>query len=93
MSNKLSPALLVPPISRSEHAALKALSEGTADAGQQTLALALIVKKFSQPQDLLYIPGSFDETGFINGRAFVASQIRTYLRRPVSQTKENNDEV
>jgi hypothetical protein len=78
----------VPDLTRSEHAALQALEKGEADPGQQTAALAAIVKKFAQPQDLLYIPGSFDETGFINGRAFVAAQIRAYLRRPVSKTKE-----
>lgn len=92
MVNKMSPSLVVPELDRVEHAALLALSKGEADAGQQVMALQVIVKKFSQPQDLLYIPGSFDETGFINGRAFVAANIRSYLRRPVSKTKESTNE-
>ena len=92
MADKISPALMVPELDREEHAALVALSKGEANEGQQILALQVIVKKFSQPQDLLYIPGSFDETGFINGRAFVAAKIRLYLGRPVSKTKESSNE-
>jgi hypothetical protein len=81
-------SLAVPALTKEEHSALKALREGQANEGQQVLALAVIVKKFAQPQDLLFIPGSPDETGFVNGRAFVAAQIRKYLTLPVSETGE-----
>lgn len=89
----LSPALKSPDLNSPEHRALVALSKGEAEPHQQTLALSVIVKKFSQPQDLLFIPGSPDETGFINGRAFVAAQIRRWLGKKVGQTQENEYEA
>lgn len=84
MSKVISAALTLPPVAKEEHVALKMLAEGKAEPHQQVMALNLIVKTFSQPQDLLFIPGSPDETGFINGRAFVAAKIRYYVNLPVS---------
>ena len=86
-------ALSVPNISKQEHVAIVALSKGEAEPHQQALALQVIVKKFAQPQDLLFIPGSPDETGFINGRAFVAAQIRRYVNKPggITQAEERED--
>lgn len=83
-----SPAFSIPPITEEEHIALQMVYAGTAEPHQQRLAISLIVKKFCQPQDLLFIPGKPDETGFINGRAFPAAKIRHYVNTPV--TKEIN---
>lgn len=68
-----------------EALALRALQKGEADADQQKTALQFITNKLCRPHDLLYIPGSFDETGFLNGRAFVGQQILKYLNIPVSK--------
>ncbi len=83
---KVPPTLAYPKVAREEHAALKALSKGEATESQQVLALALIVKKFAQYQNLLYIAGSFDETAFISGRAYVATLVREYIDKPISAT-------
>jgi hypothetical protein len=88
MSQKPNPALAVKKLDAQEHEAIRRCYEGTAEPHQQRLAIQVIVKEFCQPQDLLYVPGSFDETAFINGRAFVASRIRAYALRPVGKTQE-----
>jgi hypothetical protein len=87
-----SAALAVPKVTYQEHLALQALARGEADAGQQWLALEVIVKKFAQPQELLYIPGSFDETAFANGRAFVAGRIRYYLHKSAGDTQKQENQ-
>lgn len=79
----VDPTVAMPPVTREEHIALKALAKGEANEGQQVLALSVIIKKFAQPQDLLYVKDSFDATAFVNGRAFVASRIRYYVKKPV----------
>ena len=81
------PCFGVPRLSRQDHEAIRALYNGEASESQQRLALEVIVKKFAQPQDLLFVPGAPDETGFVNGRAFVASQIRYYATTSPSQTQ------
>ena len=53
--------------------AIRAVGEGKATEYQQQLAIQVIVKKFSRVHDLLFIPGSQDETAFLSGRAFVGS--------------------
>lgn len=76
-----------------EHEALKNLSVGTATEHQQKLALKYIVDSLSRAHDLLYIPNSFDETAFINGRAFVGQNIIRILKQPVGKydtEAENN---
>jgi len=72
-------------IHQHEAAALRALKKGEATPDQQQTVLSLIVNKLSRPHDLCYVPGSFDQTGFINGRAFVGQQILKYLNVPVSK--------
>lgn len=76
-----------PELDKPEIEAIKALAEGEATAGQQTLALHVIVNKFSRTHDLLYIPDSFDQTSFMNGRAFVGMKILKYLKLPVGKMK------
>ena len=70
-----------------EHAAIKAVYAGEADEGQQRLCLRVITNKFSRAHDLLYSPGSFDETAFLAGRGFVGQQILHALKLPVGKLK------
>ena len=76
------------------HEALKALRRGEADEYQQQLCLKIIVDHFARSHDSTYIPGSFDQSAFIAGRAFVGQQILKYLNLPVGKLKkeEHNDE-
>lgn len=76
-----------------EHEALKNLSDGTATEYQQKLALKYIVDSLCRAHDLLYVPNSFDETAFINGRAFVGQNIVRIIKQPVGKydkEAENN---
>ena len=84
-------AFQVPRLEDAEHSALKALYAGEATAYQQRLALQIIINKLSRAQDLPYIPGSFDETAFLNGRAFVGQQLLKYFNLPVGKLKEDNN--
>ena len=80
--------LRVEPISKVEIQALRSLSAGTATEREQQVALYVIVNKFSRAQDLLYIPGSFDQTAMLNGRAFVGQEILKYIKIPVGKLDE-----
>jgi len=76
-----------------EHEALKNLSKGVATDYQQKAALKYIVEALCRTHDLLYIPNSFDETAFINGRAFVGQNITRILKQPIGKydtEAENN---
>lgn len=86
-----SPTLEVPALTRAEHEAIKNLCNGEATPDQQVTAVAVIVHKFAEPQELSYIPGSFDETAFLAGRRFIASLIRKYKTIKVSETKEEGE--
>jgi len=55
--------------------ALKALHEGTADAGQQRLALDYIVHVIAKRFDLPYFPDSDRDSAFAAGKLFVGEQI------------------
>lgn len=72
-------------LTKNEVIALRDLHEGNATSYQQRLALNVIVNKFSRAQDLLYIPESFDQTAFLNGRAFVGQQVLKYINIPVGK--------
>ena len=87
-AKKLAECFDCPELSKEEHIALKNLYSGEADEGQQRLALAIIVNKFSRTHDLTYIPGSFDQSSFTAGRAFVGQKILKYLNLPVGKLKE-----
>ena len=71
--------------------ALKACWAGTADTYQQRLALKLIVSNFSRAQDVLFIPGSPDQTAFLNGRGFVGAQILKHLNQSVGALTDDED--
>jgi hypothetical protein len=75
--------LVVEPLTKEEHRALRALREGKADAGQQGLALQVIVNKLSRTHDLPYIPGDPNAGVFLAGRAFVGKQLLKALNLPV----------
>ena len=65
----------ITPLTNAEIRALKALKNGTASEGQQTMGMNAIVKKICGTNSLPYVPGSFDQTAFKAGRAFVGAHI------------------
>jgi len=87
MSRKESPGVAfdVPPLTKAEHVAIKAVAKGEAEPHQQTLALEVIVKKFSRAFDLGYIPGSFDQSAFLTGRGFVGQQITKAINTAIKE--------
>lgn len=88
MSNNDKPGcFLVPAVTTQDVKALKALAKGEATEHEQMLALAVIVNKFARAQEMLYIPGSFDETAFLEGRGFVGQQILKHINVPIGQLK------
>ena len=99
MSNKkkAKPCFAVASITKREVEAMKALYIGEATPYQQRLVLMVIVNKLSRAQDLLYIPESFDETAFVNGRAFVGQKILKYIKMPIGKLdileEEQTDEL
>ena len=72
-------------LDKQEHAAIKALSTGTASEHQQLLALEIIVKKFSRMFEMSYIPGASDASAFLAGRGFVGQQITKYINLPLKE--------
>lgn len=68
-----------PPIADdADCAALRALADGVATAGQQKAALAWIVNRAALTYDMPYRPGGEDgdrDTAFACGRMFVGQQI------------------
>lgn len=85
MSKPQSVEVDVPPLTKQEHIALKALAIGEASQDQQTLALEVITKKLSRAFDMSYIPGSTHGSAFLAGRMFVGQQIVKYLNLNVSE--------
>ena len=83
MAKQINQCFKVRKVTEAEHSALRALHNGDATEYQQRLALKYIVNSLSRAQDALYIPGSFDETSFLNGRAFVGQNILKLLNVPV----------
>ena len=73
-----------------EHRAIIMLNKGEATEYQQRLGLSVIVNKLSRSHNTLYIPDSFDQTAFMNGRAFVGHEVLKILQIPVGQL---NNEV
>ena len=93
---KINQCFKVKDPSKEEHEAIKSLKRGDASEYQQQLALAYIVNTVARSQDLLYIPGSLDETAFISGRAFVGQHILKLLNVPIGtytieERAEEND--
>ncbi len=80
-------------LTKQEHAALKAVHVGEANAHQQRLTLKVIISIFSRAHDILYIPDSFDQSAFMNGRAFVGQKILKYLNIPVGTLDDDEKEI
>lgn len=78
-------ALKTEPLEEDEVYAIRELYKGTATEYQQRLALRVIVNKLCRSHDLLYVPGSFDETALLNGRAFVGQAILKILNVPIGK--------
>ena len=74
---------------KDEVVAIQALYKGEATPYQQKLALKVIVNDFSRAHDALYVPGSFDQTAFLNGRAFVGQRILKYINISVGKLNES----
>ena len=91
-TKKESECFQCPGLDKREIEALKALSKGEADEYQQKLSLSIIVNKFSRSHDSPYIPGSFDQSSFIAGRAFVGQKILKYLKVPIGKLIQQKDE-
>jgi hypothetical protein len=72
--------------------AIKAMFAGEAAPGQQRLALQVIVNKFSRAQDMLFVPGSQDQTAFLNGRGFVGMQILKMIKVPIGKLQTVDEE-
>jgi hypothetical protein len=73
--------------------AIKAMFAGEAAPGQQRLALQVIVNKFSRAQDMLFVPGSQDQTAFLNGRGFVGMQILKMIKVPIGKLQTVDEET
>lgn len=80
-------SLRVEDLDKHEMYALRALEEGNADAAQQRLALAVILKKFCRTYDLAFVPGKADESAFLAGRQYPGQQIMKYLKLNPTQLK------
>lgn len=81
MTDKHVDIFQLPELEEREIVAIKAcwVGEGTPD--QQRTALNVVVDKLSMADRLPYQPGSFDETAFLNGRAWVGKALRRILKR------------
>lgn len=79
-----------PPLTTAEEQAIKSLSRGDASEYQQRLALKVIVNKLCRADDLLYIPGSFDGTAFLQGRGFVGQRITKIIKQPLNSMNEDS---
>lgn len=84
-----SVAIESPKLTAQELRSIQALAKGEADPGQQGMALQVIVKKFAQPSDLMYVPESPLDTAFLNGRGYVATLIRGAVNQQVEG--QNNE--
>lgn len=84
-------ATQTPPLTNEEHIALQSLHKGEANEYQQRLALRVIVNKFARAHDLLYVPGSFDQSSFLAGRGFVGQKILKYLNVPIGKLEDDTN--
>lgn len=80
-----------PEISEPELLALRALSEGVANKGQQQMALTTIIQKFAATYDMSFRPGGEDgrrATDFSEGKQFVGQRIIEAITRPMKPRGE-----
>jgi hypothetical protein len=72
-------------LTKDEIYAIKALKTGEATPEQQMVALRVIVNKFSRTHDLLFVPECERQSAFLNGRAFVGTQVLKILNVPIGK--------
>lgn len=90
MSNNKPICVQTPKLTEAEQQSIKALSRGDATPHQQNMALKVIVNKLCRADDLLYIPNSFDETAFLQGRGFVGQRIMKIIKQPLNSMNEDS---
>ena len=71
----------LPELTEAEVVAIKACWVGEATSHQQRQAMNVVVDKLSMADRLPYQVGSFDQTAFLNGRAWVGKALRRILKR------------
>jgi len=76
------------PLTNAEIRAIKALKSGTASEGQQTLGMSAIIKKLCGTNELPYVAGSFDQSAFRAGRAFVGARIIGIMNMKLKEDKD-----
>ncbi|QDP61495.1 MAG: hypothetical protein Unbinned8596contig1000_8 [Prokaryotic dsDNA virus sp.] len=79
-------------LTNDEQRAIKSVWRGDATEYQQRLALKTIVNKLCRADDLLYVPNSFDETAFLQGRGFVGKRIMKVLNQPLEKLEDTANE-
>lgn len=89
MSKRDSLAFHVPELTLDEARAIKSLYRGDASEYQQRQALATIIDKLCKTHDLSFMPESFSETSFLNGRAFVGKKILKIIHQKIEEETEN----
>ena len=80
--------LYVPPVSVANHAALRAVQEGTANADQQQRFFNWLLVDVCRLKEPSFIPGDAGETAFCEGRRFVG----LYLAAALSKKNEPKGE-
>jgi hypothetical protein len=76
------------PYEETEVHAIRACIAGTANDGQQKLAMDWIIRKASNAYDVSYRPGDGLATAFAEGRRFVGLQIIKLLQPEVTAAVE-----
>jgi len=89
--NKLSPTQTIP-LTKPEHAAIKAVAHGEADKIQQQMAINAIVNNLCRRQTVPYFGSDAEAATFVCGRMFVGDLISRVVRLPVSTNPTEEDE-
>jgi hypothetical protein len=74
-------------LSDEEINAVKCCYAGEANPGQQRIAIDVIIDKIAMADRSSYQVGSFDQSAFLAGRAYVGKQIRTVIRHITGETQ------
>ena len=73
--------------------AIKNVAKGIAGESDQKLAMAYIIKEIGRAYDNNFVPGSADETNFLQGRAFVGTKITRIIEQDHQTINPLLDEV
>jgi hypothetical protein len=83
-----------PYLEDAELLAIKSLEAGKANAGQQIIAIACIVKKIAGTYDMTFRPGGnagARASTFAEGKAFVGQRIMEAIYRPMAARKSGDE--